>query len=78
MPDRNGNDDVRGKPVKDDSTAGQSAGTLSRHVPADIRDVSFHGSVRGYERHEVDRYVQRANHLHASLERRRPAHHRAG
>jgi DivIVA domain-containing protein len=68
MPDRNGNDDVRRKPVKDGSTAGQSAGTLSRHVPADIRDVSFHGSVRGYERHEVDRYVQRVNQLIAELE----------
>src|SRR6478672_6770493 len=68
MPDRNGNDDVRRKPVKDGSAAGQSAGTLSRHVPADIRDVSFHGSVRGYERHEVDRYVQRVNQLIAELE----------
>jgi DivIVA domain-containing protein len=42
--------------------------TLSRHVPADIRDVSFHTSVRGYERREVDRYVQRVNTVIAELE----------
>jgi DivIVA domain-containing protein len=68
MADQNGNDDARRKPVKDGNRTGQGTGTLSRHVPADIRDVSFHGSVRGYERHEVDRYVQRVNQLIAELE----------
>src|SRR5436189_326913 len=68
MADRNGNDDARRKPVKDGNRAGQGAGMLGRHVRADIRDVSFHGSVRGYERHEVDRYVQRVNQLIAELE----------
>jgi DivIVA domain-containing protein len=42
--------------------------TLSRHVPADIRDISFHTAVRGYERREVDRYVQRVNTVIAELE----------
>src|ERR1700724_1461787 len=42
--------------------------TLSRRVPADIRDVSFHTAVRGYERREVDRYVQRVNTVIAELE----------
>jgi DivIVA domain-containing protein len=33
-----------------------------------IRDVSFHTAVRGYDRHEVDRYVQRVNRTIAELE----------
>jgi DivIVA domain-containing protein len=42
--------------------------TVSRHVPADIRDVSFHTAMRGYERREVDQYVQRVNTVIAELE----------
>src|ERR1700751_3705277 len=37
-------------------------------VPPNLRDVSFRTAVRGYERREVDRYVERANHLIAELE----------
>ena len=37
-------------------------------VPADVRDVSFHQAMRGYARHEVDRYVERVNSLIAELE----------
>ena len=38
------------------------------NVPGDVRDVTFHTSVRGYERREVDRYVQRVNRVIAELE----------
>lgn len=38
------------------------------HVPADIRDVSFATSVRGYDRREVDAYVERVNQVIAELE----------
>jgi DivIVA domain-containing protein len=44
------------------------AGTLTRAVPEEIRDVSFHVGVRGYDRREVDRYVQRVNRVIAELE----------
>src|SRR5436190_24011083 len=37
-------------------------------VPAAVRDVSFHQAMRGYARHEVDRYVERVNSLIAELE----------
>lgn len=37
-------------------------------VPEDIRDVSFHSGVRGYDRRQVDRYVQRVNRVIAELE----------
>src|SRR5438105_8357457 len=37
-------------------------------APSDVRDVSFHTAVRGYERREVDRYVQRVNTVIAELE----------
>jgi DivIVA domain-containing protein len=37
-------------------------------APSDVRDVSFHTAVRGYERREVDRYVQRVNRVIAELE----------
>jgi DivIVA domain-containing protein len=41
----------------------------SQPVVADeIRDVSFPTAVRGYERRQVDRYVQRVNRLIAELE----------
>jgi DivIVA domain-containing protein len=39
-----------------------------RHVPAEIRDVAFRVSVRGYERAAVDAYVTRVQHLIAELE----------
>jgi DivIVA domain-containing protein len=37
-------------------------------VPRDVRDISFHIAVRGYDRREVDRYVERVNHVIAELE----------
>jgi DivIVA domain-containing protein len=37
-------------------------------VPEDLRNVSFHSGVRGYDRREVDRYVQRVNRAIAELE----------
>jgi DivIVA domain-containing protein len=37
-------------------------------VPDDIRAVSFHTAVRGYDRREVDRYVERVNRVIAELQ----------
>jgi DivIVA domain-containing protein len=68
--------------VADDEApgAGEGGGELSgaapepgisepqRYVPAEIRDVSFPVSVRGYRRGAVDAYVNRANRLIAELE----------
>ena len=44
------------------------ASRLAEPVPGEVRDVSFHTAVRGYERREVDRYVQRVNRVIAELE----------
>jgi DivIVA domain-containing protein len=41
---------------------------LRHHVPAEIRNVSFPVSVRGYDRHAVDAYVTRVNRVIAELE----------
>src|SRR2546423_148083 len=68
MPARSENGDAKRGAVQDRESRPESAGTPSRHVPADIRDISFHAAVRGYERHEVDRYVQRVNQVIAELE----------
>jgi DivIVA domain-containing protein len=43
-------------------------GALLSQVPEDIRDVSFGTAVRGYDRHEVDAYVERVNRIIAELE----------
>jgi DivIVA domain-containing protein len=40
---------------------------LRHHVPADILDVSFPVSVRGYDRQSVDAYLDRVNHVIAEL-----------
>jgi DivIVA domain-containing protein len=37
-------------------------------VPDNLRAVSFHSAVRGYDRREVDRYVERVNRVIAELE----------
>jgi DivIVA domain-containing protein len=37
-------------------------------LPAEVRDPSFGSSVRGYDRHEVDDYVERVNRLIAELQ----------
>jgi DivIVA domain-containing protein len=42
--------------------------TVPRRVPAEIRNVSFPASVRGYDRRAVDTYVIRVNRLIAELE----------
>src|ERR671930_2392368 len=41
---------------------------LRHHVPAEIRNISFPHSVRGYDRHAVDAYVNRVNRVIAELE----------
>ena len=41
---------------------------LRDHVPADIRNVQFPVSVRGYDRDAVDAYVKRVNRVIAELE----------
>jgi DivIVA domain-containing protein len=43
-------------------------GRLASEVPADIRDVSFPTVMRGYDRREVDEYVERVNRVIAELE----------
>lgn len=43
-------------------------GTLSGEVPAEIRDVSFPTVLRGYDRREVDAYVEQVNRVIAELE----------
>jgi DivIVA domain-containing protein len=45
-----------------------SFGEVRAHLPADIRDVSFPVSVRGYDRRAVDAYIQRVNRVIAELE----------
>ena len=37
-------------------------------LPAEVRDPSFGSSVRGYDRHDVDDYVERVNRLIAELQ----------
>jgi DivIVA domain-containing protein len=37
-------------------------------LPEDVRDPSFPAAVRGYDRHAVDRYVERVNRLIAELQ----------
>src|ERR687887_1669165 len=37
-------------------------------LPVEIRDPSFSTAVRGYDRHAVDRYVERVNRLIAELQ----------
>ena len=41
---------------------------LRDHVPADIRNISFQVSVRGYDRDAVEAYVRRVNQVIAELE----------
>src|SRR4051794_41962819 len=37
-------------------------------LPEDVRDPSFSTAVRGYDRHAVDRYVERVNRVIAELQ----------
>jgi DivIVA domain-containing protein len=68
MTDRGRSGTENGEPTRDRGQPAADAATLSRRVPADIRDVSFRTSLHGYERREVDRYVQRVNQAIAELE----------
>ncbi|HEY2398505.1 MAG TPA: DivIVA domain-containing protein [Solirubrobacteraceae bacterium] len=43
-------------------------GRLSGEVPAEIRNVSFSTAMRGYDRREVDGYVEEVNRVIAELE----------
>jgi DivIVA domain-containing protein len=59
----------------DEKTAKPATGAPTRaegearsHVPAEIRNVSFPASMRGYDRAAVDAYVRRANRVIAELE----------
>ena len=67
---------VSGAPVEPDESNSESppdshqggVSPESRRVPAEIRDVSFPVSVRGYERAAVDAFVTRVQRLIAELE----------
>jgi DivIVA domain-containing protein len=45
-----------------------SSSELRAQVPAEIRNVSFPGSLRGYDRGAVDAYIRRVNRVVAELE----------
>jgi DivIVA domain-containing protein len=47
---------------------GLSSSELRAHVPAEIRNVSFPVSVRGYDRGAVDAYTRQVNRIVAELE----------
>jgi DivIVA domain-containing protein len=47
---------------------GLSSSELRAHVPAEIRNVSFPVSVRGYDRGSVDAYIRQVNRIVAELE----------
>jgi DivIVA domain-containing protein len=55
--------EIAAPPVQD-----EGLDELRDHVPADIRNVSFSVSVRGYDRDAVDAYVKRVNRVIAELE----------
>ncbi len=57
----------QGEPVPAPEEAG-GLGEIPVRVPAAIRDVSFPGAARGYERRAVDAYVNQVNRLIAELE----------
>ena len=65
-------DDQASKRVESEPSAGPPEQRLSLKLrgsaPADIRNVSFPVSVRGYDRRAVDAYVARVNNIIAELE----------
>ncbi len=68
-----GEDDPRNSATESEQspeTQGKELGVhkLRHRVPADIRNVSFPVSVRGYDRRAVDAYVTRVNRVIAELE----------
>jgi DivIVA domain-containing protein len=60
-------DETDSEPAPGSAEQGEDSMEL-RHAPAEIRDVSFPLSVRGYDREAVDAYVARVNDLIAELE----------
>jgi DivIVA domain-containing protein len=65
------NDESRDRPERvSEPGFGAAGGGLGhpRHVPAEIRNVSFPVSARGYDRRSVDAYIIRVNRLIAELE----------
>jgi DivIVA domain-containing protein len=61
-PDETGTEPSPGPPEEGEGS------TELRRVPAEIRDVSFPVSLRGYDREAVDAYVARVNRLIAELD----------
>lgn len=59
-------DEKNAKPAT--GTPSRADGEARSHVPADIRNVSFPASMRGYDRAAVDAYVRRVNRVIAELE----------
>jgi DivIVA domain-containing protein len=58
----------QGQTASELSPGSADEGQSSIVVPAEIRDVSFSGSLRGYDREAVDAYVARVNSLISELE----------
>jgi DivIVA domain-containing protein len=52
---------ARGQALAGRAGAGAPFGELRHYVPADILNVSFPSSVRGYDRRAVDAYLKRVN-----------------
>jgi DivIVA domain-containing protein len=60
--------EAQGEPAPEEPVEKLTVQELRHHVPAEIRNVSFPVSVRGYDRHAVDAYVARVNRVIAELE----------
>ena len=58
----------RNTPSTEPPEQGLSSSELRAHVPAEIRNVSFPVSVRGYDRGAVDAYIRQVNRIVAELE----------
>jgi DivIVA domain-containing protein len=56
------------EPLSEPLERGSGFGELRAQVPAAIRDVSFPGAARGYDRRAVDAYVKEVNRVIAELE----------
>jgi DivIVA domain-containing protein len=56
------------EPSRDPLEHAETSGSPRTRVPAEIRNPDFAVSVRGYDRHAVDAYIQRVNRVVAELE----------
>jgi DivIVA domain-containing protein len=65
--DESSDADEREKPSPAAPEQEHDFGELRHYVPADILDVSFPVSVRGYDRRAVDAYIKRVNRVIAEL-----------